>query len=149
MKQLNFDSGIREYQINGNGVLRFNPCDPNLYVRFIDAAEKVQQVEDRLVSSARQLNAESADNHGETVLRLLAEADKEAKQILTDVFGQENDFNKIMGGVNLLAVAGNGERVITNLLYALLPVFQEGIESYARQTAGAAVAIANQRRGKK
>lgn len=149
MKQLNFDSGIREYQINGNGVLRFNPCDPNLYVRFIDAAEKVQQVEDRLVSSARQLNAESADNHGEAVLRLLAEADKEAKQILTDVFGQENDFNKIMGGVNLLAVAGNGERVITNLLYALLPVFQEGIESYARQTAGAAVAIANQRRGKK
>lgn len=147
MEKLIIDRGVREYQVTENGVLRFNPCDPNVYARFVEAAGKVLTAEEKLVAAAKKLNAESSGNHYEAFLYLLAEADKEVKQILTDVFGQENDFDKIMGGVNLLAVASNGERVITNFLNALLPVFREGIESYARQTAGAAVATAKQRRG--
>lgn len=149
MNQLNFDSGIREYKINDNGVLRFNPCDPNVYARFMEAAEKVQAVEDNFVNKAKELNTAGGDNHGEMVLRLLSDADKEVKQILTDVFGKGNDFDQILGGLNLLAVGTNGERIITNFIYALLPIFQEGIESYARQTTSAAVAKANLRRGKK
>ena len=31
MEKLSFDTGIREYDVNGNGVLRFNPSDPNVY----------------------------------------------------------------------------------------------------------------------
>ena len=34
MKQLNIDTGVEEFCINGHGVLRFNPGDPNLYHRF-------------------------------------------------------------------------------------------------------------------
>ena len=30
MKQLNIDTGVEEFCINGHGVLRFNPSDPNL-----------------------------------------------------------------------------------------------------------------------
>ena len=146
MKQLTFDSGIKEFKINNNGVLRFNPSDPNLYSRFVDAAEKIQAVEEKLVSDARAMNSEGGDNHGELILRILTDADKEVKKILTDVFGKENDFNQILGGVNLLAVGSNGERVITNFLSALLPVFQDGIEGYIKQSTGSAVLKAQQNR---
>lgn len=146
MKQLTFDSGIKEFKINNNGVLRFNPSDPNLYSRFMDAAEKIQAVEKKLVNDARGLNSEGGDNHGELVLRILTDADKEVKKILTDVFGKENDFDQILDGVNLLAVGTNGERVITNFLSALLPVFQDGIEGYIKQTTNDAVQKAQQNR---
>ena len=39
MKQLNIDTGVEEFSVNGHGVLRFNPADPNLYHRFFDAGK--------------------------------------------------------------------------------------------------------------
>lgn len=32
--ELNIDTGVEEFRVNGRGVLRFNPADPNLYHRF-------------------------------------------------------------------------------------------------------------------
>lgn len=37
MKQLTIDTGVQEFEINGSGVLRFNPSDPNVYNRFFAA----------------------------------------------------------------------------------------------------------------
>ena len=147
MEKLVFDSGIRSYSI-GEGVLRFNPTDPNVYARFMDAVEKIQAVEDNLVEQGRKLDAESPEN-GAQVVKLMAEADREVKEILSDVFGGDNDFNCILGGVNLLAVGDNGERVITNLLYALMPVLQDGAERCARQQVGVAVGKAKQNRAQR
>jgi hypothetical protein len=85
-------------------VLRFNPGDPNVYARFLEAAEKLQDVETVLVEEAQKLP--QADGAG--VVQLLSRADKEMKQVLSWVFGESNDFDKILGGVNLLAVAEKG-----------------------------------------
>ena len=150
MQKLVFDSGIREYQINENGVLRFNPSDPNVYARFFDAAERIKGIEKDLVEKGKILDAEK--DTGEAVISLLAEADRQTKEILTGVFGTENDFDKILGGVNLLAPATNGERIITNFINALLPVIQEGAERFAQQQIADAQAAAalnrEQRRAK-
>jgi len=132
---LNFDSGIREYKINNNGVLRFNPGDPNVYARFLEASEKIQKIEKDMTEKSAELK----ENDGAAVLHLLAEADKQMKDVLGWVFGKGNDFNDIMEGVNLMAVATNGERVITNLLNALLPIIQQGAEACAQQQIGDAV----------
>ena len=35
--ELNIDTGVEEFRVNGRGVLRFNPADPNLYHRFFAA----------------------------------------------------------------------------------------------------------------
>ena len=40
MEKLQFDSGVKSFRINGAGVLRFHPGDPNLYSRFLEAVEK-------------------------------------------------------------------------------------------------------------
>lgn len=150
MEKLNFDSGVKEYQINGGGVLRFNPGDPNVYARFMDAMDSIRSVEEKLVAEARELE-QTGDQQvsGAAVLRLMRDADRETKKILTEVFGEGNDFDEILGGVNLLAVAGNGERVITNLLTALQPIMVAGAESCARGQADKAAAEAKRNRAQR
>ena len=143
MEKISFDSGVKSYKINGTGVLRFNPGDPNVYARFLEAAEKLQDVENALVEEAKELS--QADGAG--VVQLLSRADKEMKQVLSGVFGQENDFDKILGGVNLLAVADNGQRVVTNLFDALQPVLVAGAKACAEEKTAEAVKKAKQRRG--
>ena len=131
MEKIVFDSGIKEYEINNNGVLRFNPSDPNVYARFFDAAEQIQQIEKNLTEKGKTL-ANNEEN-GEAAIRLMQEADKKVKELLGQVFGPDNDFDKLLGGVNILAVAANGERVITNLMQALLPVIERGVKKCAEQ----------------
>ena len=111
MEQLTIDTGLREYAVNGGpehggGVLRFNPSDPNVYSRFCTLQNQLQELE-------QQVQAQSPT--GTDAIQLLAQADQRAKGLLAEVFGPGNDFDAMLGGTNLLAVAGNGERVITNL----------------------------------
>ena len=137
MEKLLFDDGVKEFRMNG-GVLRFNPADPNVYGRFLEAAQQLRGLEAELT--------EKAQKGDKSVLQLLQEADKAMKQSLNGVFGGENDFHKLLRGVNLLAVAGNGQRVVTNLLQALEPVLVEGAKICAGQAAEAAVKKAESRR---
>lgn len=145
MEKITFDTGIRAFKINENGVLRFNPGDPNVYARLLDALEEIKAVENDLVEQSKDIQQDD----GAAVLRLMSNADKRMKDILSGVFGQENDFNEIMGGVNVMAVAGNGERVITNLLNVLMPIVQEGAERCAKQQADMAVAEAQATRAQR
>lgn len=139
MEKLIFDSGIREFQINNNGVLRFNPGDPNVYARLMESGEKIQKVESELLAKAETtISADQEENNGAAMLQLMAEADRKVKEILAWIFGADNDFDKIFAGVNLMAVGSNGERVLTNFLSALLPIVQEGAEKCAQQQISAA-----------
>lgn len=126
MEILNFDSGIREYQINGKGILRFNPSDPNVYGRFIDAVDKINAVEKDMAEKARDIENKTQQEVGEVAIRVMCEADGKIKAILNEVFGHGNDFDTILEGVNLMAVATNGNRVVVNLINALQPIMEEG-----------------------
>ncbi len=143
MENIQFDSGVKEYKVNDQGVLRFNPGDPNLYARFLEAAEKIKAMEEEL--AARMQQSEGQKDGAEAV-RAIAEADKQMKEVLGWVFGAGNDMDEILGGVNLLAVAGNGERVVTNLFGVLQPILVAGAESCAREKTEAAVKQAKARR---
>ena len=139
MEKIQFDSGVRSYRINGGGILRFNPGDPNLYSRFLEAVGKLQEAEKELTRQAETAQAED-------IVKLMQQADEKMKNILGWVFGESNDFHKLLGGVNLLAVAENGQRVVTNLMEALQPVLVKGAEECAREKSEAAVKAAKKRR---
>lgn len=138
MEKLVFDDGIRSYRLNGGGVLRFNPGDPNVYARFLSGEQRLRELE-------AEFARKGAGEGGEAVA-LLAELDRQMKLVLNEIFGPENDFQVLLKGVNLLAVAGNGERVVTNLFAALEPVLTEGAQRCARQKTAEAVEKARQRR---
>lgn len=142
MEKIRFDSGIREFQLGEGGVLRFNPCDPNLYVRFLEAAEKIKAIEESMAEQAKAL----PENDGAAVVKLLQQADTQMKQTLNWVFGDSTDFDKLLGGVNLLAMGVNGERVVSNLFAALQPVLLDGARKSAAQQVKTAKTKAKARR---
>ena len=145
MEKITFDSGMRSFRINENGVLRFNPSDPNVYARFMDAVEKIKNVQNEQAEQANQVdrNAETAP---EEILRIMRETDKKVKDILNNEFGNGNNFDELLEGVNLMAVATNGERVIANLIDALLPVMEEGAKACVKAEVSEAKANRDARR---
>lgn len=145
MEQLVFDSGIKEYQINGKGVLRFNPSDPNVYARFADAMPKISLIEKEMAEKANKIDG-NGQASGEEVLQIMRETDRRIKEVLNQVFGEDNDFDQILEGVNLMAVATNGERVIANLINALQPVMEEGAKRCVKSEVDAAKLNRDQRR---
>lgn len=145
MEQLNIDTGVEEFSINGRGVLRFNPADPNLYHRFFAAGKTLEELDREL--DRRTAELPDGPDGAQAGLALLADYDARIKALLGQVFGPGNDFDAALEGVNLAGAAANGKRVVQNLLEALTPILQEGarrhLEARAAQAeAGAAAARA-------
>lgn len=134
MRNIEFDNGVEEFSLAGGGVLRFNPSDPNLYARFLEAEQRLRELETELNQQAQSL---SGSDKAAAIVALTARADKEVKQWLDQVFGCGNDFDKALNGVNLLSQTGNGQRVVTNLFAALEQILVEGAARFAAEKAAA------------
>ena len=119
MTDISFDTGVKSYRI-GSGVLKFNPSDPNLYCRFLEAVEELAKLEGDF------------DGGGIGALQAL---DRQVKAVLQGVFGPDNDLEAVFGGVNLLAVGENGHRLLENFVSALEPILKEGALRCAREYA--------------
>ena len=146
-KTLQFDDGLLRLDINGNGILTFNPSDFNVYQRFFGLLKELPELEKRYAAEVEQPGSEddSFALAGRELDRA-RELDREIKDKLGAAFGPGNDFDALLGGVNLMAVGNNGQRVITNLLNALAPYIEEGAERHMRDTAQAARLNREQRR---
>ncbi len=135
-EKFTIDYGMKEYEINGSGVLRFNPSDPNLYQRFKRLGTDIAALEKEIASTE-----DGGDN-----IDLLYQYDRRVKTMLAQTFGAKNDFDAIFEGVNVMGVACNGELVITNFLNALRPVIEDGVKAYVKLEAQKAVRQANAER---
>ena len=133
MEKITFDTGVKTYQINENGMLRFNPSDPNVYKRFKDLGAKIEKLQAEYNERSKEIT------DGGEAIDLLAEYDHRMKEELSIAFGQDNDFDQIFDGANIMAIAGNGELIITNFLNAITPIVEEGVKKYAKMEAQKAV----------
>ena len=89
MRELNFDSGIVEYRVNGKATLSFNRSDPNLYNRM-------QELNGKLAAIDSDLKKEKdAAEDGLALVKLFSAYDKRIKAELSFVFGEQNDFDAI------------------------------------------------------
>lgn len=152
---LTIDTGLKEFSVNGRHTMSFNPSDPSVYNRFMEVMEDISSIEDNYIEKMQSLALEAetvdlpetVDSEGfktaKNSLLVMKEADSAVKEKLNYVFGSHNNFDEILDGVNVLAVADNGERVITNLLTALTPILEKGIQKHADQRADEAVQTAN------
>ena len=145
MENIIFDSGMRSYRINDGGVLRFNPSDPNVYARFMDAVDEIKTIEAEQAKRANALDR-TEENTPEEILHIMSETDKKVKAVLNNVFGNGNNFDELLEGVNLMAVATNGERVISNLINALIPIMEAGAKACVQSEVNDAKLNREQRR---
>lgn len=118
--ELNIDTGVEEFSVNGRGVLRFNPADPNLYHRFFAAGKTLERYDAELTAALGQLGGDE-QQRAAAGLALLQDYDGRIKRLLGEIFGAENDFDAILNGVNLAGVGANGRRVVQNLESNRLP----------------------------
>ena len=140
MRELNFDSGIVEYRVNGKATLSFNRSDPTLYNRM-------QELNGKLAAIDSDLKKEKdAAEDGLALVKLFSAYDKRIKAELSFVFGEQNDFDAIFEGQNVLSIAGNGKFLITNFIEALQPIIESGVKEYAKLEAANAVAQAKRER---
>lgn len=145
MEILNIDVGIKRYQlVEGGAPLSFNPGDPNVYARYMEVVPKIKAVEQKMAGKANAVDANAPDA-GEKALKIMRETDLKMKQLLNQVFGEDNDFDKILKGVNLMAVTQNG-RVINSVLDALTPIMNSGAKSCVDSEVKAAKLNREQRR---
>ena len=148
MQKLTIDTGVQEFSVNGRGVLRFNPGDPNVYHRFFAAKEPLARLDEELSAALTAMDGEvlSDEERAVRALSLMADYDGKIKALLTEVFGAGNDFDVLLEGVNLAGVGANGKRVVQNLLEALAPILTAGAERTVAAKADAAVAAAEKER---
>ena len=133
MKTILIDSVLEEYQlVEGGEPLSFNPGDPNVYARYMEVLPKIKAVEQEMAGKANAVDANAPDA-GEKALKIMRETDLKMKELLNQIFGEDNDFDKILKGVNLMAVGSNGKRIVENLLGALLPIMESGAKSCVRE----------------
>lgn len=146
MQKLNVDLGILEYEICGR-TLRINPSDPNLYDRFVKASKEILELEENLAEKTSSLP--DGEENGMEVVRMMREADTKTKDLLNRTFGLDNDFEEILQGVNLMAVGTNGERIVTNLLNALIPIVEKGVKTFRDSKVNAALSLAKANRAQR
>lgn len=146
MEKLNISVGIKRYQlVEGGALLSFNPGDPNVYARFMELVPRIKDTEKEMSEKAKAIDVNSADA-GEQTLKIMRETDRRMKDILNQIFGNENNFDDILVGVNLMAVTESGSRVINNVLDALSPIMNEGAKSCVDTEVNAAKLNREQRR---
>ena len=150
-QKLIFDDGLVRLDINGNGTLAFNPSDFNVYERFYALIKELPEIEKRYKAEI-EAAPEGSDTDTEDIelvgreLVRAKEIDKEIKAKLSAAFGAGNDFDKLLGSVNVMAFGSNGERIITNLLNALVPYIEDGVKKHTSGAAATAKLNREQRR---
>lgn len=146
MQNLNIKTGMKEYQVvEGGALLRFNPADQNIYSRFVNSIEKIKNIETEASKSATSV-PETVEEAGAEALRIMADADRKMKAVLNEVFGGGNDFDKILCGINLLAVNEDGKRIMEVFMEAITPILTDGAKTYADMEVATAKLNREQRR---
>lgn len=135
-QKLFVDDGLIRLDINGNGILAFNPSDFNVYERFYALTTELAELEKKYIADVEEL-PEGTDQRLAVVvagreLSKAREIDREVKAKLSAAFGGNNDFDQLLGGVNVMAYGSNGERIITNLLNAIVPYIEEGVKKHTQ-----------------
>ena len=144
IQKLTIDDGLMRLDINGNGLLCFNPSDFNLYNRFSAFAKELPELEEKY----RQ-EVENGDHSAsvDAELKRVRDIDLAVKKRLDGVFGGNTDFDKLLGGMNCITSVGhNGELLINNLLEELTPHLEKGVQQRMQKAAQTAKHNREQRR---
>lgn len=112
MKELNFDTGVVTYNINGVCEFSFNPTDSNFVERLYSAFEELDRKQEGYQAQIEKM----ADKR--EIFEFARERDAEMRGIIDGVF-EVPVSDVIFGGMNVYAVA-NGLPVWCNLMLAVM-----------------------------
>ena len=124
MVQLNFDTGLKKYEINGN-VIEVNPADAGLYSRI----KKSREIIDGYAEKYKKAQINSPD----TISDMFANMDRLIREQIDFIFAAPVAW-KIFGNTNCMTPCPNGKAFYENFLDVLMPVLEKGIEEAYRRS---------------
>lgn len=122
MKELNFDTGLVSYDLNGKVEVTFNPSDSNFVERLYSAFEGLDKKQEGYKATIEKM----ADK--KEIFEFARERDAEMREIIDGLFCVPVS-EALFGGMNVYALA-NGLPVWCNLMLA---VMDEVDSTYARE----------------
>lgn len=113
MKELNFDSGLVTYSLNGKCEVTFNPTDSTFVERLFNTFDSLDKRQEAF-------SAESKDMDDKSVFALARRMDKEMREDIDRIFDKPI-CEDLFGDMNVYAMA-NGLPVWCNLMLSLMEV---------------------------
>ena len=98
MKELNFDSGLVTYALNGKCEVSFNPTDSNFVERLYSAFEDLDKKQESYKAQIEKM----ADK--KEIFEFARERDAEMRGIIDGVF-EASVSEAVFGGMNVYAIA--------------------------------------------
>lgn len=120
MKSINFESGIKEYAINGDEskTIRINVTDLNLLKRIEDIAPKLTEIQNRYKDMKQPTPQQFFD------------MDVEIRELFNGVFGSDI-CTPAFGDTNCVSVNEQGEFLFVAFFNAFIPLLKEDILAVA------------------
>lgn len=112
MKELNFDSGLVAYSLNGKCEVSFNPTDSSFVERLYKSFEELDKKQEGYKASMEKMQDKKE------IFDFARERDAEMRGILDTVFGVPVS-DALFGDMNVYAIA-NGLPVWCNLMLAIM-----------------------------
>lgn len=136
MQSLNFDDGLKSFAINGDEsrVIRFNPADPDLIIRYDKARKRIAGISTEKLSAVKLdgrgqlLNKEDEDGYDEAV-EALKEVNQTIREALKDLFIADV-YDIVFAGMSPFAGATDGRFVFETFMEAVKPILENGISEY-------------------
>lgn len=112
MKELNFDSGLVSYSINGKMEVWFNPTDTNFVERLYSTFEELDKKQDEYKAKVQELA------NKREIFDYAHERDIEMRGMIDNIFSVPV-CDTLFGGMNVYSIA-NGLPVWCNFLMAIM-----------------------------
>ena len=122
---ISFDSGLKEFDVNGKVTVCFNPTD----MTFI---EKVYDLLERMDKRNEKFTAEVNQSDGKELFEISRRFDKEAREELNGLFG--DDVCTPLFGTMALNTIADGLPVWANFIFAVIDLFDASITAERAKT---------------
>lgn len=120
MAELNFDTGLVTYKVNGGADITFNPVDVAFVKRLFEAFDGLSERQDAI-------EFENSEVTGAELFALVERRDKEMRAQIDGVFG-EPVSDTVFGKASVYALAG-GLPLWCNFLMAVIDEIDVAIEN--------------------
>lgn len=142
MRSLNFNEDLKSFAINGdeNRVIRFNPADPNLIKRAMQAQENIRkeqekmedmQVIPRTITAVEDVNEEAANEAASREsAALLQELEDVIREQVNYIFNADVYDIAFSGQSPLCIVGTEKEYLFEAFINSTLPIIEEETKGY-------------------
>ena len=125
MKNLTFDTGVREYDLGGKVTVCFNPTDVGFIQKLSDSFSYLDLIQEEVKLRKEEVTDEK------DVYKLAKSLDGKMRDIINALFGQDV-CTPLFGEMNLFASAG-GLPVWANLMLAIAEEVEASMQGELKQ----------------